>query len=432
MMLMKAGFATQNITPRAGVLMDGFGKKTPALYVHDDLFLRVLYICQGDTVQAIVSYDLLFMERFRVDRIKGAIGNATGLCPSEILVNFTHTHAGPAVSNWAYAGQPEGVYLDLIEARTVEAVLAAREKCVDVSIDAGLTYTDLPINRRQPDEAGIAQWQVNPDGPVIKDLPFCIFREVQSRRVVGLLFSVACHPSMMFETAISAEFPGAAVRQLNEHYETEGAIFLQGAAGDAKPRPAANGDYWGRSTWEQMEEVGADLTRLVVEAEKSAVRLSPSLHAALVDVPWRLLPPPSREELEGVLASESETPPRQAWARDMLAIQEWSGELPREAGVLLHVIHLSEDLRIVAVEGEVLALLGRRILDLMPPGLTFMLGYSNGTSLYLPDPADLPFGGYEVDSFWEYHKASSSAPDCHEPLVEAVSSVLRRGAAVNT
>jgi len=417
---MKAGFAKQIVTPRAGVPMEGLSQKVPSASVHDDLYVRVLFLQHGKQTQVIISFDLLFMERFQVDRIKGAISNLTGLSSAEVLVNFTHTHAGPRITRWAYSEGPEVAYIDYLEVAACNAVLAARGEVVEVTLEAGCTNTDLPVNRRLLNSEGKAEWRVNRDGPVVNDLPFCIFRAVDSSSVVAALFSVACHPSMMHEPVISAEFPGAAVKKLNESLRTEGAIFLQGAAGDAKPRPAAGDTWWGKSTWEQMSEVGEHLAHLVVEGGKSSRRVVPALQTELVEVLWRLLPPPSRVELAELLASSSTEANRKAWARDMLAILDLLGDLPSAVGVLLQVITLGEDLRIVAIEGEVLARLGQRLLAVMPPGINFLLGYSNGCALYLPDRCDVSAGGYEVDSFWEYHRASGPAPDCDEPLVEAV------------
>ena len=418
---MRAGFSKQCITPRNGTLMEGLSQRSPAQSIHDDLFVRALFLNHDGVEQVILSFDLLFLDRGQVDRIKGAVGNVTGLCPAQILINFTHTHCSPRVTSWAYTGQIEEAYMNLVEAQAIGAVLGARESLRDVTLEAGTTTTDLPVNRRLPDANGVAQWKPNFAGPVINDLPCCVLRDLERGDVISVLFSVACHPSMIYEFAISAEFPGAAVRHLNKHFATEGSLFLQGAAGDAKPRPGAgDGSRWVPCTWEQMEEVGAELAAKVIECSTTMARIEPSLTAGLIEVPWHQEQTPRLEDLQKVIGSTSEPVNRKAWATDMLAILELRGGLIRNPGILVHFIELGAGLRIVAIEGEVLARLGKRLMAEIPDGVTFLLGYSNGTAIYLPDRDDVTAGGYEVDSFWEYHKASAPAPDCDGPLVDSV------------
>jgi len=56
----RAGATTVDITPPAGVLMDGYGgRREPSRGVHDPLFVRVLVLeCEGESF-AIMSCDLL-------------------------------------------------------------------------------------------------------------------------------------------------------------------------------------------------------------------------------------------------------------------------------------------------------------------------------------------------------------------------------------
>jgi hypothetical protein len=110
-------------------------------------------------------------------------------------------------------------------------------------------------------------------------------------------------------------------------------------------------------------------------------------------------------------------PLRRAWAAEMLDRYD---ELEPDFPIGLQVFQLSEGLRIVGVEGEVLAELGLRIRELFPTGVTFVLGYCNATRLYLPVSEQLAAGGYEVDSYWEYHCPSPPAPGCELPLLSAI------------
>jgi hypothetical protein len=83
----------------------------------------------------------------------------------------------------------------------------------------------------------------------------------------------------------------------------------------------------------------------------------------------------------------------------------------------LHAVQLGRGLRLLGVEGEVLASLGLKMLGIYSKGVTFAMGYTNATQVYLPSTEELPQNGYEVDSYWEYHWPSPLAAGGEEPLL---------------
>lgn len=416
---MKAGFARADITPEAGVPMEGLYQRSVSQTVHDPLYVRALVLTDDDDRMLILSFDLLFFEQKEVDRIKGAIGLASGFRNSQILINTTHTHTGPRITRWAYSGAPDSDYVDRLVVAAVEVANEALAGTRDVTFESGVGQTSLPVSRRMRDEQGKARWFPNFEEPTYREVPFCAFRD-DSGSVVSLIFSAACHPSMIYEFAISAEYPGVAMEQLNAHFGMEGAIFLQGAAGDTKPRPVADPEKgWVAGTWEQMETVGRELAEVVIDglAEIHAEPGGP-LKSVLTTVDWPLEPIPERATFEAMLSGDAEPNPlRRAWAADMLA--RYEGMEPNFP-IGLQIVQLSEHLRIVGVEGEVLAELGLRIREIFPVGVTFVLGYCNATRLYLPASEQLAAGGYEVESYWEYHCPSPPAPGCERPLLIAI------------
>lgn len=423
---LQAGFARVCVTPAVGAQMEGFQSHQGAESIHDDLFVRVLALESEGREVVIVGCDLLFFEREQVDRFHEALGEAAGLAPAQVLINTSHTHAGPRLTHWAYSAGPDADYVTRVETAIVEAVLAARARRVPVTLEAGVTRTSLPVNRRLPDAAGRAQWAPYPEGAICDALPFCLFRGLDGR-LVSLVFSVSCHPSMIGTHDITAEYPGAAMRLLNDRLETEGAMFLQGAGGDAKPRQVAGPDAWRRATWEQMEQAGAEVAEAVRAALPAAQPYAPDLAAALVETLWPLAPRPTCAELQA-LATDPETPPdRRAWADEMLSRLELPAGLPGEVPVRLHAVRLARGVRLLGVEGELVADLGNHLIAQFPGGVTFPLGYTDGTQAYLPSSRMLPEGGYEVDSYWEYHQPAPFAPGMEEVLSTAVTQLRGEG-----
>lgn len=395
--------------------MEGLSQMEPAKGTHDDLFVRALCLQQGGNHVLILGYDLLFFEQSFVDRLKGAVGRFLNLAPREIFINFTHTHAGPRLTEWAYGGKPCPYYLDHLVAQTIKAAKESVDRLVDVTLTAGETATTIPVNRRKLDEHGKAQWVPDPGQTVYDKLPYAFLRDVDGN-VVSILFSIACHPSMIYKGEISAEFPGAAMRFLNEKYRTEGSIFLQGAAGDAKPRAGARDGYWGQCSWEEMDAVGREITDAIIADFGNQITIDqPFLHTELKNIPWLLEPVPSDKELEAVATGDD--PFRKKWVADLLRRREVEGSLADEWIYTVQVVELAPNLRLVGVAGEVLAILGWRIRECFPDGITFVLGYSNGTRIYMPVSDQLAEGGYEVDSYWEYHVPSRSRNGAETPLL---------------
>jgi hypothetical protein len=402
--------------------MEGLGQQGGIERIHDDLFARALWFAQDDRYLIILSLDLLFFERAVTDRLRGAVARVFDLKVNEVLLNFTHTHAGPRCSEWHYSGKVDPVYLDKVEQGILDAVAAAERTREPVEIWAGATTTDLPVSRRRVNAAGRAEWLPNPAAEVCRHLPVALFK-TRAGAVKSVLFSAACHPSMIYSLDVSAEWPGVAVRWLNEHFQTTGSVFLQGAAGDTKPRHVADPDKWRPGTWEEMEAAGREVAEAVARAPFQ--RIEPDLRISAEETFWPLGPLPTRAELQAV----GDHPGRRAWAADMLRRLDLFGRLPEAVPMTWHVAQLGKGLRVLALECEMVGELGNLILREAPPGVTFPLGYTNGCAIYLPSDRQLPERGYEVDSFWEYHWPAPLAPGIDARLRQLVRSLPAKGIA---
>ena len=249
---MRAGFGQAIITPPLGTRMSGFGGRDRARgceRIEDDLFVRALVLEQEGLRLAIVAYDLLFFERPYADRLIAAVSGASGAAPEAVLLNTSHTHAGPCVDVWGFnAFDPgEPLYREQVEAATVRAVAAAAESLRPARLKAGAGETTLPVSRRKPDGSGIAQWRPYPAGEICRHLPV-LWLEAECGRPVCLLYSVSCHPSTLGGWRISADYPGAAGALLESEFGVP-ALFLQGAGGDTKACVIADGHDGTDASW---------------------------------------------------------------------------------------------------------------------------------------------------------------------------------------
>ena len=92
-----AGTAAAVITPPVGTPMEGYSARQDVSQgVHDDLHARALVIDDGSTAVALVSCDLVGVDRRLVALARERASEATGIPPEHMLIAATHTHAGPA------------------------------------------------------------------------------------------------------------------------------------------------------------------------------------------------------------------------------------------------------------------------------------------------------------------------------------------------
>ena len=425
---MKAGFAKVSITPPIGTAMMGFGSRDRehgCEKIHDDIFVRALYLAHEGEEALIMGFDLCFLGREDADRYKGAIGRRIDLSPKQILMNTSHTHVGPSVGTWAYADYkpPDRLYLQELESATVIAAHSAKETAREVTLWAGTGKSALPMNRRGKDENGNMAMLPNPDGVVCDLLPVCLLKDLNDKPV-SLLFSVSCHPSTISGFEISAEYPGVAMDRLDEYLGITGSLFLQGAGGDAKPVVIGKGEErWRVGDWADVNQAGAMVAQEVIDTIESGLeQVEPEIRSAAVEMYWPLAPIPSRSWYETVAANSGGSSVgeelKRLWAERQIERLDRGEKLPKKVPITCHGIQLGRGLHFIGLEGEAVAGLGLLILDFYKQGTTFPLGYTDGAQLYLPTEEMLDEGGYEVVSYFEYGQPA--------PLAKGFEGILRQ------
>ena len=423
---MKAGFARVRITPPIGTTMMGFATRDRdhgCEGIHDELFVRALFLTHSGEQVMIMGFDLCFLGREEADRYKGAIGRKFDLAPRQILLNTSHTHVGPSVGTWAYADYtpPDRLYLRELEQAVVNAACQAQDAAREVTLWAGATRSALPMSRRKKDENGKVFWAPNPDGVVCDTLPICLLKDLTGKPVC-LLFSVSCHPSTISGYEISAEYPGVAMKQLDEYLGTTYSIFLQGAGGDAKPSVIGKDEErWRIGTWDDVTKAGGMVANEVIGAlEVGLVQIEPGICAHSIEMEWPLAPSIGRPGYEAILKDAKSGELMRLWAERQIVRLDREKQLPTSVTITAHGVQLGKSLRLIGLEGEAVAGLGLLIQDFYQQGITFPLGYTNGAQLYLPTENMLEEGGYEVESYYEYGQPAPIAKGFEKILLQTL------------
>ncbi|NUP98724.1 MAG: hypothetical protein HUU35_02590 [Armatimonadetes bacterium] len=429
---MQAGFARRDITPPLGSAMAGWCTRDLARgcdHVLDPLYVRLLALEHAGERALLVAFDLLFLGRELSDRLKGALGSRFDLAPRQILLNASHNHAGPADGGYGFAvfDRPDPLDLDAI----VEATLAAAEEAMgalqEVTITAGVGRSQVPVCRRRADAAGCFHNAPNLAGFVYDKLPVCRL-ESRAGETVALLFSIASHPTIVYGHGISADYPGAAAGAVDAWLGHPAAIFLQGCGADSKPRQQISGEDWITADQALAVLAGETLAAEVIDVCGRLRPVEPALRTALTEVDWPLQPALNREEYAAQLTGNRNDLKQRSLALQVERLDRGQ-TLTDSAPLLVQGIQLGEGLRLVAIEGEPCAPFAHQAEGFFGAGVTFPLGYSNGTGLYLVTTQQLAEGGYEPESYWEYLFPAPPRAGFEHPLAEALVKLSEAGIA---
>ncbi len=360
MSTLQVGHARRCVTPPLGIKMSGYGQRTEgAREVHDDLFVDAVAFQAEGTTLLLLAYDLISFNNDLAAEIKAAISAKTGLSPEQILLNTSHTHAGPRVSAYRDEEVDSG-YRSRVGEESAEAAAAALADFAPAEFSSGHAPLDIGCNRREHTPDGVILGH-NPDGPTLKEVTVWSFARQGAPNVV--LFSLPMHGTTLGgqNLSLSAEWMGAAKAHLEADLPGTRVAFLQGCGADQDPYYSkVNGV---RGTFEEVEQHGRDAATSVEAALQSLRPLNPlPIRSARRDV---VLP-----------GKEDATKTRE------LALRGWR---LGEAIVLT-----------LGAEAFVeFALFGRAQ---SPATETLVLGYTDGNIGYLCTPEVYDEGGYEANT----------------------------------
>lgn len=223
-MTLLAGAAEVTITPPIGTFLDGYGDRTTgSVGVHDDLHARALVLADGATRAAIVSCDLIGVDRRLVATIRDLASEAIGIPREHIMVAATHTHAGPA----GLRADRDPALTETMSRLIAGAIIAADSDKRPAVLKAGRGSVD-----------SVSQNRRDPAGPADDVLQVLLFDSPDPREgAVASIVNFACHPTVLFHTnmQISADYPGHALATVRGIVSDAPSLFLNGACGDVNP-----------------------------------------------------------------------------------------------------------------------------------------------------------------------------------------------------
>src|SRR5205814_8342879 len=136
----------------------------PASDVHDSLAVRALALSDGTRCAALVSLDLLGLDADLVAAIRAEVESTCGLAPQDLLLNCSHTHAGPATQSLRGLGHRDEAYCGLLCRWTASAVALALRRMQPARVSFGQAPVTIGGNRRERRGDGRIVLGENPAG----------------------------------------------------------------------------------------------------------------------------------------------------------------------------------------------------------------------------------------------------------------------------
>ena len=441
---MKLGFAKNDITPRVGVELCGFGPYNcrHSTAVRDRLWARAMAVEFGQTRAVVVSCDLIGTNARIVDRVRDLVTQHTGVPPDAVMVHSTHTHSGPATGSYIGWGEADRPYVETLPQRIAKAAIEAFGRLQE----ATLSHAEVPCEGMGTNRVH-SQWSSlgdsglddswRPEKPELTDTTCHVIKAEAAGRTVGFLSYFGCHPVVCCggNRAIHGDYCGVATNMLEREHGGAVGLFLQGAQGDINTSVARADQQEGLLALDVMAARYANAVRRglrAVEPIKVDALKCERRQAAFSRKPWGL------EKLRAMLA-EKEALVHAIDATD----HDKAGEDGR-CNTRMETVYMLALRRMVAAAeaGESLSppaeLQGFRIGPVSLLGTPFevfqeikndahakaaspiplVLGLTNDTLGYAPDRVAAK-GGYEADMVPMICGALPFA-DIHEELVNAL------------
>lgn len=412
-----AGVARRSIAPPPGVELAGLGYYLQRTWdrTRDGLNATALVISEdGGVSLAFLALDLMYNDAAFTRAVRQQIIAQSGLRTDAICVNFSHSHNAPTAGIILGGGERDESYLAFAAQTAAATVVEAWRNRQPARLFVG-----------KSELAGMTFNRTREKGPVDTRVSVLRVDRLDGQPLaVAVNFHSHCTAHMELDLrAVSRDWPGEVVDQIESALPGVIALYLQGTAGDVNFRREFNGT-------ERRFEPALSLSRAALEALANARRIESTGMAAItskVTLPTRRW---TREEiwsdreeglhriktgdlngwLDGVARVCVNQPERlplryggdvgKAVAAVARFAVEWTDAIlpdweTRAETLTTEVQALRVgDVFFCAHEAELFTSLGLEVRRQWPHADLFMLGYSNGSIGYLPDAHDITRGSY--------------------------------------
>lgn len=387
----QVGVAKVKITPAESMWMSGYaGRDRPADAVLHDLWVKsIVFVDANNQTSVLITLDLSGISKQISSEIKSELFKSFGWTESQIIINTSHTHSGPVLKDYLshlYPLDEEGynaasVYTSELKEKVLQCTAKAFSEKEPARVDTGEGLCRFQVNRRNNVESQLDKY-TELKGPNDYSVPVLKITDAKDE-IKAIVFGYACHPTVLNGYSWSADYPGVAQTELENHYPGSVAMFFQGCGGDQNPLP--------RKKISDSEQYGRTLAASVINVLSNEMTgQESSLSVAYREIDLQLNEPPSKEVLNRIAENDPDYYGR--WAKMILEDIE-NGSVKTEYPYPIQVWRIGTQ-NIFALGGEPVIEYSIKLKNIFGSE-SIVMGYSNDVMAYIPSVKVLHEGGYE-------------------------------------
>ncbi len=227
MIRIAAGAAHRDVTPSFPVPLGGYGQRTtPSEGVLDPVGVTAL-VLGDDSPVVIVTADVISTAGPVKSEVVERLSRHEWFDPGHLVVTATHTHSGPVPHDPSGTSDATAKFSEMLVAGIVAAVEEAHTSRREAIVVSRTGNVRIGFNRWRPDD----------DSMVDSRIPVVAVIDANSQDTIAVLFGAGCHPTTFGwnNMKISADYPGAAKRRVQETLPGVIAMFVNTTEGDVVP-----------------------------------------------------------------------------------------------------------------------------------------------------------------------------------------------------
>lgn len=404
--MLKIGFAQQDMTPLAPVMLGGYAARFhPSEGIHDPLYAKVCSVSDGAQRILFFSCDALAVMKDQYMRLRELCGQLYG--ERNLIIAATHDHSAPEVRLAGLTYKANLLWRQRILAQMAALAGQAMEKEQPMTVRFASRQVEGVTRSRRADDTDTDETLT----------VFAMYDEEETCR--GLILNFSCHCTVLDASnyQITADYPAFLYKQLSEWYPNATILFTNGAAGNLNIGYSAD-----------ASALGSDMGRLrsFSTAQQKAALLAEGVRLALVNAKV-LRGPLVFRCTELALPVKSGLPSLVCLEKHLEQLQHEHGRADsrRRAEIEIELVYCRcirdnleeypiEDKKIftemtlfllgkcgfITYPGEMFSQIGKQIKKrLAHCGYTVAVcGYANGYFGYLPTRQAHAAGGYECET----------------------------------
>lgn len=409
---LQMGHARRVITPEVPVSLAGYFNLRMWTGVLDDLLVQAVALGQGEQMAVLVQFDLVSASNEFMAAVREGCADIRTLAPENMLFTASHTHTAPEIRAFRRGGSAE--FSRFVVTQAVAAVHQACESMEPVETAVGEANDDrFAFNRRywMADGAVVTNPPRRdpgidkPEGPTDPAIGLVSFRRRDGDTV--LLANIVNHADTTTGCLVSADWPGALRRRLEDSVPGLSAVPLIGTSGNINHfDPSGPGEQSGPEAARRIGEGYAEsiLAALGALSPNPSPRLQ-ATHSTFVTGPREI----DQDELEAAKEDaarykfdDSVTLTSEDLAtRSPAALKYFADSLlavatdRRERQLELHALRLG-DACILTLPGEPFVEIGLKIKDEIVRACPTLVATLNQDMGYIPNRFNFGRGGYET------------------------------------